>query len=189
MFRELRNKILRLLSRARLTGADGDRPLRVIQVKGLASDVRDDVEHVEPYGFTAEPIVGAEALIASIGGDRDHTVGIVVADRRFRPRGLKPGEACLYDDLGRRVFLLRDRVLIEGANSPIDITTSAEIRMHGSKLIVDAPIETTSTIVAKGDITDCSASGGRSMASMRSTYNGHTHPHGSSTSSAPNQKM
>ncbi|HHP7419515.1 TPA: phage baseplate protein [Providencia rettgeri] len=61
-------------------------------------------------------------------------------------------------------------------DSGINVVATGEINMKGSKVILDAPVETTSTIIAAGDITDNTGSGNtQTMASMRVTYNGHTH--------------
>ena len=107
---------------------------------------------------------------------------LYVTDRRHRPKGLKPGEVCLFEDFGRRVFLMRDRVVIEGVDSPIEIETSNTITIKGSKIVLDAPVEATSSVAAKGDISDRVGSGGSSMSGMRSVYNGHTHKHCKSSS-------
>lgn len=61
-------------------------------------------------------------------------------------------------------------------DSGINVVATGEINMKGSKLILDAPVEATSTIIAAGDITDNTGSGNaQTMASMRVTYNGHNH--------------
>lgn len=61
-------------------------------------------------------------------------------------------------------------------DSGINVVATGEINMKGSKVILDAPVETTSTIIAVGDITDNTGSGNaQTMASMRVTYNGHNH--------------
>ena len=60
----------------------------------------------------------------------------------------------------------------------IDVISPGEIKLKGSKVILDAPVETSSTIEAKGDITDNSGGGGKSMANMRKVYNTHTHSNG-----------
>ena len=104
MFRELQNRINRLFDRGKITAIDGTRAMRTVQLEGLYSDIRDNVEHFEAYGFTGEPHVGAEVLMMSRGGDRDHTIAICVADRRHRPKGLKPGEVCLLMTLGGVCF-------------------------------------------------------------------------------------
>lgn len=60
--------------------------------------------------------------------------------------------------------------------SGINIVATGEINIKGSKVTLDAPVETTSTIIAAGDITDNTVGGNtETMASMRDTYNSHTH--------------
>lgn len=63
-------------------------------------------------------------------------------------------------------------------NSGIDVVSTGEIMLKGESIKLDAPVETTSTINAGGDITDNAQSGGKSMASMRRTYDSHTHGRG-----------
>lgn len=67
---------------------------------------------------------------------------------------------------------------------PIKLTASAPIESL-------AAIETTSTIDAGGDITTVSnvIGGGTDMASIKTTYNGHTHPETGSVTTAPNQTL
>ena len=45
-----------VLARGTVSAADGTKKMRVVQVRLLADEVRDDLEHVEPYGFTSEPL-------------------------------------------------------------------------------------------------------------------------------------
>lgn len=110
--------------------------MRTIQAETMAGDLRDDVEHFEPYGFTSEPKTGAEPLIVALDGDRD-PIAICVADRRYRLTGLTSGEVALYDDQGQEVVLAR-----EG------------IRIHTDKtLAVDAPAAVFSgSVTVEGDI-------------------------------------
>ncbi len=71
------------------------------------------------------PQEGAEALAGFIGGDRSHAVVIVVADRRFRLQGLKPGEAALYTDEGDFIHFKRGRIIdIETVTLNIKATDS-----------------------------------------------------------------
>ena len=169
-----------LINRATVSAKNGARRLRTLQVKLLGGDIRESVEHFEPYGFTSEPHIGAEAIGLALGGDRDQTLAVVVADRRYRPTGLKDGEVCVFDDLGRKVYLSRNGIRVDGVSSPVTVKTSAS----------DAPLtkctgnlEVGGNIVAQGDIKD--KGGGYSMAGMRTTYNTHTHNGGST----PDQKM
>ena len=181
--------LARMLSRAVVTMKNGGKGLRTLQTVHLGGEVRNEVEHFEPYGFTSEPHVNAEVLAASLDGDRDHTIAVVVTDRRYRPTGLDDGEVCVFDDLGRKIFLSRSGIVVDGIDSPVTVRTTASVvidaptvRMTGN-LIVDG------NVTAKGQINDLSGNGGSSMSAIRGTYNSHTHVHGDSSSNAPTQKM
>lgn len=198
MIPKIIQKLLGLLSRGTVSAKDGSKPMRTIQATLLDEDVRDHVEHFEPYGFTSEPHINAEALIASLGGERDHSIAFVIADRRYRLKNLQSGEVAIFDDLGRKVYLKRDQVLVEAVDAPVVINTTSTLTatvgsvatVKASKIVLDTPIvECTGEVIAKGDITDHNGAGGRSMSSMRSVYNSHVHVHGDSSSNAPTQKM
>ncbi|MNC52542.1 Bacteriophage Mu Gp45 protein [compost metagenome] len=100
-----------ILARGLVALGNSASKLQSLQLRLLAGEVKDNVEHLEPYGFTACPLAGAEALAGFIGGDRSHAVVIVVADRRFRLQGLKPGEVALYTDEGDFIHFKRGRVI------------------------------------------------------------------------------
>ena len=114
-----------ILARGLVALGNSASKLQSLQLRLLAGEVKDNVEHLEPYGFTACPREGAEALAGFIGGDRSHAVVIVVADRRFRLQGLKPGEVALYTDEGDRLHFKRDRIIdIETVTLNIKATDS-----------------------------------------------------------------
>jgi len=166
-----------LISRCTVALASAGSKLQTLQIRMLAGEVKDSVEHLEPYGFTSHPHAGAEGVAVFPGGDRSHGVVVVVADRRYRLQGLKTGEVALYDDIGQCVHLTREGILIKGAGLPMVITDTPKLR-------VEAPIECT------GDITDNVDGDGSSMAAMREVFNDHDHPGDSGgTTSRPNQGM
>ncbi len=165
-------KIFDLISRATVRSKHPERPMRTIQSEHLAGDVREDVEHFEPYGFTSEPHLGAEVLAASLNGDRNHTVAIIVSDRRYRIKNLKDGEVAIYDDLGKLVILKREELLIDAKDSPVTILSGSKVTIKAPEVIVDAANSTfTGNIKAAGEIEDKKGT----MSAMRSTFNSHTH--------------
>lgn len=95
-------------ARGVMTLADGAKKMRSVQVRLLADEVRDDLEHVEPYGFTSEPHPEAEAFTLFFDGDRSHGIVFTIADRRYRLKPLRTGEVAIFDDLGQKVHLTRD---------------------------------------------------------------------------------
>ena len=100
-----------MVSRCTVALATAARKMQALQIRLTAGEVKDDVEHLEPYGYTSNPHPGAEGVAVFPGGDRSHGVVVVVADRRFRLKGLKPGEVALYTDEGDKIHFERGRKL------------------------------------------------------------------------------
>lgn len=139
----MRNPMAGVLARGVVVLANATRKLQSLQLRITAGEVKDDMEHLEPYGFTSCPHAGAEALAGFIG-DRSHGVVLVVSDRRYRLPNLQAGEVALYTDEGDRVVLKRGRV-IEMETQTLRITA-------GQGVEFDTPlISTTGRIESAGD--------------------------------------
>lgn len=132
-----------VLARGTVSAADGSKKMRTVQVRLLADEVRDDLEHVEPYGFTSEPLDDAqpEAFAAFFGGDRSHGIVFCVADRRFRLKCLKPGEVALYDDVGQKIHLTRDGIEVETPGW-LRATVSGAATIKAASVQIDSPSTT-----------------------------------------------
>lgn len=126
--------------------SDPNRKMRTLQTRLLFDELRDGLEHVEPYGFTAEPKLDgqAEAFALFFDGERSHGVVISVADRRYRITGMRQGEVALYDDLGQRIYLTRDGIRIEtpkridvvaGSDASVRVAGNAQIDVAGKAAV------------------------------------------------------
>lgn len=120
----LQRRVALLLTRAVGRLVNAGTLMQTLQVEALAGEELDNIEHFEPYGFTSNPLPGFEALIASLGGNRDHAVCFVAADRRYRPLDLKSGEVCFFTDEDKaagkhRIYFKRGKEIhmIAGASS------------------------------------------------------------------------
>ncbi|WP_458725645.1 phage baseplate assembly protein V [Pseudomonas mandelii] len=133
-----------LLARGTVVLVDAAKKLQGLQVRLTAGELKDGAEHFEPYGFTSNPLAGAEVLTAFIGGDRSHAVVLVAADRRYRIQALASGEVAIYTDEGDRIHFKRGRIIdIETQTLNIKATTAVNI---------DSPvINQTGKIVSQGD--------------------------------------
>ncbi|WP_449102179.1 phage baseplate assembly protein V [Pseudomonas extremaustralis] len=133
-----------MLARGTVVLADAAKKLQGLQVRLTAGELKDGAEHFEPYGFTSNPLAGAEVLAAFIGGDRSHAVVLVAADRRYRIQALASGEVAIYTDEGDRIHFKRGRIIdIETQTLNIKATTAVNI---------DSPvINQTGEIVSQGD--------------------------------------
>lgn len=180
MTADMRAKVNLMVGRAILAAVSDAGPIQTAQAQLLDDEVHDDIERIQQYGFTSVPQAGAEAVIAFVGGNRDHGLIIAVDDRRYRLVGLAAGEVALYDDQGQKVHLTRAGIVINGSGKPVTIQNASKVRME------------TALLEVTGDIKDKCDAGGKTMAGMRTTYNSHTHNENNAAggpTNAPNQGM
>lgn len=127
----MRQLIENLIARGTVVLANAATGIQRLQLKLLSGETKDNIEHFEPYGFTSRPKNGAEHVTLFLDGDRSHGITIVVADRRFRLKGLVEGEVALFDDLGQKVHLTRNGIVVDGGTHPINIKTSGNVTIDG----------------------------------------------------------
>ncbi|KAF0863226.1 phage baseplate assembly protein V [Pseudomonas protegens] len=136
--------LTRLLARGTVVLANSANKLQSLQMRLTAGEVNDDMEHFEPYGFTSNPLAGAEGIATFLGGDRSHAVVLVVADRRYRLKALAAGEVAIYTDEGDKIHFKRGRV--------IDIDTATLNIRASSGVNIDSPtLSMSGKIVSQGD--------------------------------------
>lgn len=127
--RPLLRRLEAMIDRGWITRTDQGAMQR-LQVGLSDTDMKDAVEHFEPYGFTSHPHPESEALVVFPGADRRHGVVVVVADRRYR-LAVEAGEVALHDDLGQRVHLRRTGIEV---STPLDVRIEGEnIALHAKK--------------------------------------------------------
>lgn len=132
---------------------------RFMQLQGEGTEPLDNIEHLEPFGFTSHPVPGAEGIVLAFNGNTSHTVVFCVGDRRYRLQ-VEEGEVAIYNRHGDKVHIKDNR----------------EILAKAPKIILDADeVESTGPITAPDFVTDDNVS-----------LNGHDHDEsiGSVTSKA-----
>nr|WP_113865475.1 phage baseplate assembly protein V [Brenneria salicis]NMN90523.1 phage baseplate assembly protein V [Brenneria salicis ATCC 15712 = DSM 30166]RBP64853.1 phage baseplate assembly protein V [Brenneria salicis ATCC 15712 = DSM 30166]RLM31572.1 phage baseplate protein [Brenneria salicis ATCC 15712 = DSM 30166] len=82
-----------------------------LQVQSLADETNDNVERFQNYGLSSVPPAGSEAVVVAIGGRRSGMVAIAVEDKTCRPKGLDPGDVCVYHSEGHTITLKQDGVI------------------------------------------------------------------------------
>lgn len=139
---KLMSRVRLAVGRAILRGVDDTRKLQSLQVELLAGEVRDDVERFQDYGFTSHPHPGAECIAVAVGGSRDHVVVIKADDRRYRVKGLQPGEVAIYTDEGDIVIFKRGGV--------IEFTASAKVVMNTPLVEISGDLVVAGDVLGKG---------------------------------------
>jgi len=159
----LYRRILMAIGRAIVTTSNDAGPTQSLQIRLGPDELRDNTPRLAEFGFTSMPLPGADALVVFTGGDRSKGTVIATGDQRFRMRNLKPGEVAVHDSRGQSIYLTADGIVIDGGGLPLKVTNTGGVRIEDG-------------LTVTGDITDHCDGTGRSMASMRGVYNGHTHP-------------
>ncbi len=125
----LARRVANATSRGVVSVVNAGLKMQGLQVRLLAGEVKDGLEHAEPYGFTAHPHPGAEAVVLFLAGDRSHGVVLTTPDRRYRIASLAAGEVAVYDDLGQFVKLGRNGITIH---------TDQTLRLEGRDIQIHA---------------------------------------------------
>ena len=155
---DLLNRVMMMFGRGVLRGVIDGGPRQQVQVELLKGEVRDDVEHMQNYGFTSHAL-GGDCAVAFLGGNREQGIVLVVDDRRYRI-ALQPGEVAIYDDLGNKVELLREMVKVTAVQHLEAVAPT--IKLIGNLEVV-GNITTTGTITnndKRVDSTHTHTSGG-----------------------------
>jgi phage baseplate assembly protein V len=201
-------RVRMMLSSGRVAIVDDSGVVQKMQGVLSLAEVIDQLQRAAEFGFTSNPPVGSDMLVAFIGGER--TKGIVLGTNHpgSRPTGLQPGEAMLYSLAGQRVYLSAGGIVIDAAGTPVtvknatDVTVSASgsvsvtaagaLKLKAASITLDAPTVTaTGNLVANGNITDQGAGTPKTMAGMRTAFNTHTHtaPGGGGATTGPSGSM
>lgn len=151
MLGPLAHRISNMLSRGSVAAANAAGKMQALQVRLLAGEVKDIMEHFEPFGFTSKPLPGAEAITAFFDGDRSHGVVLVVADRRYRLRTLDDGEVALHDAYGNRAHFKKDGTL--------DLVATTKVAITSPLVTVSGNLQVAGTITGTVDV----IGGGKSL--------------------------
>lgn len=155
-----------------------DSGLQLIQASLMANEIRSNMERFQEYGFTSNPLPGAQVAVMFVGGNRDHGLIVAVDDKRYRLKGLEGGEVAIYTDEGDKIHLKRGRN-IEIETETLTIKAATKVRM-------ETPI-----VEVTGNIIDEHGTNSNTMAGMRTIFNSHTHNENDSggPTDPPNQEM
>lgn len=174
----IKRRVHLMISRAVVSALADGAGRQYVQVSALKGETKDNVERIQQYGFTSNPLSGAQAVMLCVGGNRAHPIVTNVDDPRYRPTDSEAGESGVYHFEGHRIRLM--------AGGIVQIECDQVIVKASDKVRFETPI-----FDVTGEIKDRCDTDGQSMADMRDVYNSHTHPENDSggPTDAPNQNM
>lgn len=168
----IRRRLDAMFSRGKLHATDATGGAQKLQIELQPGEVLNNVEHLEAYGLTSRPLPGAEVASASLGGDRNRTVVLIAADRRYRKRNLVAGEVAIYTDEGDYILLSRGRIVQVVAGTRVRVT-APDVEIVGNAT-VSGTLTVSGAILSNTSIADPAGT----LAEARGYYNSHTHPGG-----------
>lgn len=115
-----------------------------VQARVLDNEVLDNLNRIEPYGFSYRPKPGAQVYLAFPSGDRSYGVALVVGDKRYQ-LDLQEGEVAIHDDeLNHRITLTRTGIVIAGGghdvvitDAPTVVVNAGTVQVSGGDVIAD----------------------------------------------------
>lgn len=138
----IRRRVRLMISRAVLSAVSDGAGIQLVQVKLLDGEVRDGVERFQNYAFSSVPLAGAEGIMACVSGNRDHGVLLAADDRRYRPKGLQPGEAIMYTNMDKQAhkhrIIFKNDGSIEVLAKNITVKATETARIEGANVVIHA---------------------------------------------------
>lgn len=217
----MKNRLLLLIGRAIIKAVNDGKPIQEVQISALAGESLDRIQRMQEFGFTSNPPAGTDAIMVSLGGNRENSVIIATDNRQLRIKNLASGETAVYTDDGTFIHLKKagnirvkaaTKVLVEtalaeftgnvkilgnlevvGTSLLTGIVTTMNNILVGINAIVTGivqaagftgpsggPLSTTVDITTSGNV----SGGGTDLATVKSTFNAHTHPETGTTTGA-----
>lgn len=156
IYNKLLNKIFFLMARGILKSITDSNGIQRLNMTCLQGEYLIDIEKLEQYGFSSQPLPGAETFTLFMGGNRDMGISICAHDSRYRPTYMASSEVCLYTSRDKTI---PHRILLKADGT---------IQIYGTTLNV------TGDVTASGDVSDSSGTA-QTMAAMRTIFNAHVH--------------
>lgn len=186
----LARRLGNMLARGAVSAVNSGTKMQSLQLRMMAGETKDNVEHFEPFGFTSKPLAGAEHVTVFMDGDRSHGITVVVADRRYRLTGLQDGEVALHDAYGNKAHFQKDGTLAVVASTKVQIASplvsmSGDLQVTGS-ISAGANIAAAAAITAGTTVTAPTVSGTTDVKFAGKSVGTHTHPNGTPNTGTPN---
>lgn len=173
----LYRRLLNVFGKARVKIVNDAGDAQMIQARFGGDELIDRLPRFAEFGFTSVPPNDSEVLAIFLAGDRSNAAVIASHHSGSRPRNLNEGESAIFNQVGVRILLTKDGLVIEGACLPVTINGTPNLTVNASNGVdLNTPkLSVRGDIEATGNITDQMGADGKSMASMRQLHNEHTH--------------
>lgn len=153
-------KLFNLIGIGRITLNDDDGDLQLVQVtegaegEGFSDRVLDKVPRLTEFGFTSVAPDGAVCLVIRRFGERLKSIVVATSHPASRPKGLQPGDVCVYDVRGATVKFTSSGIVVDGAGQTVQVIGDLHVT---------------------GDVVSRSGGASVSLNTVHDKYNAHKH--------------
>lgn len=161
--RRLSQRVMSALARATISLVDDSGRVQLLQIKASGMQTIDRLPRFAEYGFSSNPPENSEAIVMFVGGDRSNGVVVATGNAQFRVTNLAPGEICISDNTGQKVYLSQAGMVLDGGGKQVTIRNTPVV-------LADTPL-----LRCTGDIIDNYGTNTRTVAGMRTVANAHIH--------------
>lgn len=145
------DKLRGMIRRVTLKNTNDAGETQRTSVEVAAGVWRDDVEVMQPYGFSSNaPEDGALGIVVAIGGDEGDLIVFPVGNPSKRMGGLQPGEVGIYNEHGDKIVIAPGGgIAVQSAGSVMvespDVAIVGNVTVTGN-LTVDGALHATGNI-------------------------------------------
>ncbi|MDE3022267.1 MAG: phage baseplate assembly protein [Pseudomonadota bacterium] len=168
-----------MIGRGRVQTVNDAQAVQLVQVTLSDIETHDGTPRLAEFGLASNPPANSDVLVLFAGGDRSHGVIVATGHQATRFKNLNPGESALYDAFGKSIYLTETGIVINANGQDVTVNNAVTVTINAStSVVLNTPL-----LKVSGDIQDNFVTNSKTMAQMRTVYNGHTHtdPQGGNT--------
>ena len=133
-------RMVLVIGRGRVTTGNDAGPVQLLQVRLGTLETHDNTPRLAEYGFASNPPPGSDVALLFIAGDRSRGLVIATGNQAARLKNLQPGEAALYDNTGKWVWLKAAGIEIEAAGQPVTVSGASTVTVNATGTVtINAP--------------------------------------------------
>lgn len=167
-------RIHAVVGRAILSAVNDSTNMQLVKVEGLSGEVLGNMEHPQPFGFSAHCPPGGHSVVVFVGGSRDQGINIINDYPEYRQKGLDEGESVVYSKGGVFIKVKNDAIKIEIMGGEMEIA---------GKVASSGDLKSTG-----GDVSDKTGTLDKvrkDLVALKTAYNSHTHIETGGTTNTP----
>ena len=128
------DRIKASISKALIKAVTDSNDIQLVKVPGLSGETQDGLERIQNYGMTSNPPNDSEAVVAAVGGSRDHCVVIACDSGQYRVTSLERGEVAYYSQHGQTILLKTDGSVEITAPGGVDVGSGSDSAAMAAKV-------------------------------------------------------